>query len=172
MRRFIVLAAAVLLVLAMVPITSATTTTTTTKHVDGTVKVHEPYYGGREWLARFEVRTTPSGDVQFGYLHLYGITATNTAGGNNAGSIHEFSVNHVNYYRTETGQSGATLYMEECIISKPESEPVPPSQCFPSNYMVSDGAAVGRTDTFLGNAGWTVESGNISIYTTSGQNSQ
>ena len=164
MRRLIVLAAAALLVLALVPMASATTSTTT-KHVDGTVKVYEPAYD-REWLARFEVRTTLAGDVQFGYLHLYGITADLTVD-NNAGAIHEFSVNHVDYHRIATGQ-GATLYMEECIISNPESTPVPPSQCFASNYDVSDGSP----DTFLASLGWSVESGNISIYTTSGQNSQ
>jgi len=98
--------------------------------------------------------------VQFGYLHLYGITPDN-----NLGQIHEFSVNHVDYYRTATGQSGATLHMEECIISNPESQP-PAPPCFASTYRVSDGAAVGQTDTFLADQGWTVESGNISIYTT------
>jgi hypothetical protein len=35
-------------------------------------------------------------------------------------------------------------------------------------YDVSDGSP----DTFLAGAGWSVVSGNISIYTTSGQNSQ
>ncbi len=165
MRRLVVLAAAGLLMLALVPMASAATTSTTTRHVDGTVKVHEPAYD-RDWLARFEVRTTPAGDVQFGYLHLYGITDDSTVN-NNGGAIHEFSVNHVDYYRTATGQ-GATLYMEECIISNPESEPVPPSRCFASDYQVSDG----HPDTFLAYLGWTVESGNISIYTTGGQNSQ
>ena len=167
MRRLVVLAAAVMLVLALVPITSAATTTTTTKHVDGTVKVYEPAWGGREWLARFEVRTTPAGEVQFGYLRLLGITPSN-----NAGSIHEFSVNRVNYYRTATGQSGATLYMEECLIIDPETNPPYPGQCFTSNYEVSDGAAIHQADTFLANLGWTVESGNISTYTTAGSNSQ
>ena len=111
------------------------------------------------------MRTTPAGDVQFGYLHLYGITDDSTVdNGNNGGAIHEFSVNHVDYHRIATGQ-GATLHMEECIISNPESEPVAPSRCFASTYDVSDGSP----DTFLA---WTVKSGNISIYTTSGQNSQ
>ena len=168
MRRLIVLAAAALLLLALVPVTSAATTTVTTRHVDGTVKVYEPAHGGREWLARFEVRTTPAGDVQFGYLHLYGITADNNEGGNNAGSIHEFSVNHVDYYRTASGGQGATLHMEECVIIAPEAVPSYPGTCFPSTYDVSDGSP----DTFLSTIGWTVESGNISIYTTGGQNSQ
>ncbi len=118
MRRLIVLAAAVLLVLALVPMANAATTTVTTKHVDGTIKVLEPATNehiARYWLARFEVRTTPAGDVQFGYMHLYGITAGTTG---NAGAIHEFSVHHVDYSRTALGQS-ATLFMEECIISGP-----------------------------------------------------
>ena len=168
MRRLIVLVSAALLVLALVPMASAAMTGTTTKHVDGTVKVYEPAHGGREWLARFEVRTTPAGHVQFGYLHLYGITATNTVGVNNAGSIHEFSVNHVDYSRTASGGQGATLHMEECVIIAPELVPAYPGTCFPSIYDVSDGTP----DTFLSSSGWTVESGNISIYTTSGQNSQ
>ena len=171
MRRLIVLASAALLVLALVPMASAATTTTTTKHVDGTVKVFEPARDGvpyaRYWLARFEVRTSPDGaTVYFGYMHLYGITPDN-----NAGAIHEFSVTNVDYSRTATGQR-ATLHMEECIIIG-EPLPVPPSQCFPSNYRVSDGSP----DTFnpvglTGSATWSVDSGNISIYTTSGQNSQ
>ena len=171
MRRLIVLAAAALLVLALVPMASAATTSTTTKHVDGTVKVFEPSRPGvpnaRYWLARFEVRTSPDGaTVHFGYMHLYGITP-----GNNAGAIHEFSVSKVDYSRTAAGQR-ATLHMEECIIIG-EPLPVPPSQCFPSNYRVSDGSP----DTFnpvglTGTEAWSVYSGNISIYTTSGQNSQ
>ena len=171
MRRLIVLASAGLLVLALVPMASAATTSTSTKHVDGTVKVHEPARPGvpypRDWLARFEVRTSPNGaTVYFGYLHLYGITPDN-----NAGAIHEFSVSKVDYSRTATGQR-ATLHMEECIISG-EALPVPTSQCFASDYQVSDGSPntfnpVGLT----GSATWSVDSGNISIYTTSGQNSQ
>ncbi len=163
MRRLVVLTAVALLVLALVPLASAATTSTTTKHVDGTVMVHEPLYD-REWLARFEVRTTPAGTVKFGYLHLYGITDDSSVdNGNNGGAIHEFGVNHVDYYKTATGQ-GATLYLEECIISNPESEPAAPSRCFASTYRVSDGSP----DTFLANLGWTVESGNVAIYTTSG----
>jgi hypothetical protein len=131
--------------------------TTVTKHVDGSVKVFEPANGGRQWLARFEVRTT-SDVVQFGYMHLYGI------GGNVAGQIHEFSVYRVDYYSTSTGAKGATLWMEECFIS-----PVMPCVDDHGTYQISDG---GTTDTFLANLGWTVESGNISIYSTSGQNVQ
>ncbi len=171
MRRLVVLAAAALLVLALVPMASAATTGTTTKHVDGTVKVYEPSRPGvpeaRYWLARFEVRTTPDGDtVYFGYMHLYGITHDN-----NAGAIHEFSVTSVDYSRTATGQR-AILHMEECIIIG-EPLPVAQSQCSGSDYQVSDGFH----DTFnpvglTGPEAWGVESGNISIYTTSGQNSQ
>ena len=171
MRRLIVLASAALLVLALVPMASAATTSTSTKHVDGTVKVHEPARPGvpyaRDWLARFEVRTSPDGaTVYFGYMHLYGITSDN-----NAGAIHEFSVKKVDYSRTATGQA-ATLEMEECIIIG-EPLPEPQSQCFDSNYQVSDRSP----DTFNpvgleGSATWSVVSGNISIYTTSGQNSQ
>jgi hypothetical protein len=162
MRRLIALGAVIaLLLIAVVPLASAGSTVTT-KHVDGTVKVFEPNWGGREWLARFEVRTT-SGVVQFGYLELYGVTPDN-----NAGQIHEFSVTGVDYYKTSTGAQGATLHMEECIILPP-SDPA----CFAGvdvAYPVSDGSP----DTFMdqeGNA-WTVESGNISIYTTAGQNTQ
>ena len=170
MRRVSVLAAAALLVFALVPMASAATTSTTTKHVDGTVTVFEPSRPGvpqaRYWLARFEVRTTPDGaTVQYGYMHLYGITPDN-----NAGAIHEFSVTEVDYSRTATGQR-ATLHMEECIIVDQESFP---GHCVPSDYQVSDGSP----DTFnpvglTGTEAWGVESGsNISIYTTSGQNSQ
>jgi hypothetical protein len=168
MRRLIVLVAAALLVLALVPMASAATTSTTTKHVDGTVKVFEPTRTGvveRYWLARFEVRTSPDGaTVYFGYMHLYGITPNN-----NAGAIHEFSVTSVTYSKTPTGQA-ATLHMEECIIVDQETSP---GNCFPSDYRVSDGSP----DTFnpvglTGNEAWSVVSGNISIYTTSGQNSQ
>ena len=74
MRRLIAIGAVIaLLLIAVVPLASAGTTVTT-KHVDGTVKVFEPNFGGRDWLARFEVRTA-SGVVQFGYLELYGLTS-------------------------------------------------------------------------------------------------
>lgn len=165
MRRLITIGALALLVVAVVPFASAGTAVST-RHVDGTVTVFEPAHtdqagndvNAREWLARFEVRTT--GDVvQFGYLRLVGITD-----GNNAGELHEHSVYHVDYYRTGTGSPGATLWMDECVV-------LPWNGCFDDGdvYRVSDG---GVTDTFLANLGWSVEAGNISIYTTAGQNSQ
>lgn len=173
MRRLIVLVAAVAIVLALVPMASAATTSTTTKHVDGTVKVLEPARSGvpypRDWLARLEVRTSPDGDtVYFGYMHLYGITNDDPRG-NNAGAIHEFSVKSVTYSKTTTGL-GATLHMEECILIDKQAAP---GNCFASDYQVSDGFP----DTFnpvglTGSATWSVDSGNISIYTTTGQNSQ
>lgn len=152
MRKLIAIGALTLLVILM-PFASAGSTPAT-RHVDGTVKVYEPSQD-REWLSWFEVRTT-SGKVDFGYLELYGITPDN-----NLGEIHEFIVNAVDYYRTSWGAVGARLHMEECIMQ-------PPTPCFESEYEVSDGA----NDTFLANIGWEVESGNISIYTTGGQNQQ
>ncbi|MFI5258139.1 MAG: hypothetical protein ACHQ01_00795 [Candidatus Limnocylindrales bacterium] len=155
MRKLIVIGAVALLVLAAaVPLTSASTTPIT-KHVDGTIVVSEN--ANRTWLARFEVRTT-SDVVQFGYLELYGI------GGEVAGQIHEFTVYHVDYYKTASRAQGATLRMQECLIVP--SRPA----CFDSPYEVSDGSAVGQNDTFMGQIGWTVQSGNISIYSTGGQN--
>ncbi len=135
-------------------------TTVVTKHVDGTIKVHEPNWGGRDWLARFEVRTA-SGAVQFGYLELYGLTA-----GQNLGQIHEFSVKSVDYDKTSTGAEGATLHMEECII-------IPAAECFTGvdeAWHLSDGSP-GTFMDFKDNP-WTIKSGTISIYTTSGQDSQ
>ena len=52
--------------------------------------------------------------------------------------------------------------MEECII-------IPKTPCFNVDYDVSDG---GSNDTFLASIGWQVELGNISIYSTGGQNTQ
>lgn len=157
MRRLIAIGAVALLVLAVaVPLTSAGTTPVT-KHVDGSVVVSET--ASRSWLARFEVRTTSS-VVQFGYLELFGIS------GEVAGQIHEFSVDGVDYYRTPSGAQGATLRMQECRIVPSE----PP--CFSSPYKVSDGLTVGQGDTFMAWLGWTVQSGNISIYSTGGQNGQ
>lgn len=159
MRRLLVLAAAALLVVAMLPLAGSATTTVTTKHVDGTVVVTEAN-GTDAWLARFEIRTTPSGTVQFGYLALYGI------GGIKTGQIVQMAVDRVEYYRAASGAPGARLYMREWGIS-PEFNYVPNDV-----YDVTDGASVGVSDTFLGSSGWTVGSGNISIYTTSGQNMQ
>ncbi len=156
MRRLIAIGALALLVLAAVPFASAGSTAPT-KHVDGTIQVLEPAadkHGEREWLARFEVRTT-AGGVQFGYMHLYGVS------GDVTGQIHEFSVNGVDYYRTDAGAQGATLWVEECLI-KPAKGCLPPG-----DYVVSDG---GTVDTFMPQLGWVIESGNISIYTT-GQDS-
>jgi hypothetical protein len=154
MRRLIAIGAVALVVLAAaVPLTSAGSTPLT-RHVDGSIVVLEP--GGRLWMARFEVRTT-SGAVQFGYMELYGI------GGDPAGEIHQFAVDDVDYYKTPSGAQGATLYMQECKIV-PSAPP-----CFYSPYELSDD---GTDDTFMDQLGWTVQSGNISIYTTGGQNQQ
>jgi hypothetical protein len=149
-------AIALLLLAVAVPLTSASTTPVT-RHVDGSVVVSES--ASRTWLARFEVRTTPAGDVQFGYLELYGI------GAEQRGEIHEFTVDHIDYWKTSSGAQAATLYEQECII-------VPPTPCFSGQYLVSDGSKVGQADTFMPQLGWTVQSGNISIYSTGGQNGQ
>ena len=72
----------------------------------------------------------------------------------------------VDYYKTSTGAQGATLHMEECII-------IPAAECFTDvdeAWPVSDGSPDTFMD-FVGNA-WTIKSGNISIYTTAGQNTQ
>lgn len=154
MRRLIALGAVALFILAAsVPLTNAATTPVT-RHVDGSITVLEP--GGRLWLARFEVRTT-AGVVQFGYMELYGI------GGDPAGTIHEFTVDGVDFYKTPSGAQGATLHMQECIVA-PDPQP-----CDSSPYELSDG---GLNDTFMPQLGWAIQSGNISIYSTGGQNGQ
>ncbi len=157
---FLVLAAASLAIVAttaarVVPLSSPDATVVT-RHVDGTVKVREPArdgHGARTWLARFEVRTT-SGDVRFGYLHLFGVD------GDVAGQVHESGVDHVDYGPTSGGQQ-ATLRMEECPI-------IPSRPCFPTEYRVVDGSP----DAFLADLGWTILSGDISIYSTTGQDSR
>jgi len=83
-----------------------------------------------------------------------------------AGQIHEFTVDGVDYYKTSSGAQGATLHMQECKIVPS----VPP--CFDSPYQLSDGSTVGKHDTFMDQIGWSVRSGNISIYSTGGQNGQ
>ena len=162
MRRLIALGAIVLFVLAAVPLASGSTTPVV-KHVDGTVSVWEPPKSEdagttRTWLARFEVRTTTTGTVQFGYLELYG------TGSEQLGEIHQYAIDQVNYFKTTSGAQGATLEMHECIM-------VPAQACFPATYQVSDG---GLNDTFNANFDnpWVVQSGNISIYSTGGQNGQ
>ena len=158
-----------------VPIASSGTASVT-KHVDGNIIASN---ASQTWIARFEVRTTPSGDVQFGYIELYGIGGIvagiggTVAGGVKVagvgGDIHEFTVNHVSYFKTASGAQGATLTMTECRIIW--TLPSPPTDvCTPVMYQVADGSAVGQPDTFLDNLGWTVESGNVSIYSTTNQN--
>jgi hypothetical protein len=155
MRRLIAIGAVALLVFAAVPLTSADTTPVT-KHVDGSLVVLSP--GGFEFIARFEVRTTPSGVVQFGYMELFGINRPV------GGKIIQFTIKHVDYSKTASGAQGATFSdSQECRMT-------PWQACFPSGYYMTDGSGVGEPDTFLGN--WTIESGNISIYTTGGQNEQ
>ena len=163
MRRLLAIGAMALLVLAVaVPLTSATTTPLT-KHVDGSVVVVES--PTRTWLARFEVRTTPAGVVQFGYFELYGI------GQDQLGEIHEFTVDKVDYFKNPSGAQGATLWMHECLIVP---KPGTPPYCWDdgNTYSVVDGSVIGQADTFMGTYGWVVDSGNISIYSTGGQNSQ
>ncbi len=159
MRRLIAIGALVLLVLAAVPFASAGSTVTM-KHVDGSITTSEPT-NGHVWIARFEVRTTLAGVVDFGYLELYGI------GGPVAGEIHQFTVEHVTYFKTASGARGATFHLNECPI-------IPSVPCFdPTDvYTVTDGSAVGQPDTFVAGLGWSVDSGNISIYTTSDENAQ
>jgi hypothetical protein len=155
MRRLIAIGAVALLVLVAVPFASAGTTTVT-KHVDGSLVVLSP--GGFEFIARFEVRTTPSGVVRFGYMELYGINAPV------GGKIIQFTIKHVDYKKTASGAQGATFSdSQECRMT-------PWQACFPSGYSMTDGSGVGEPDTFLDN--WTIESGDISIYTTGGQNQQ
>jgi hypothetical protein len=131
-------------------------TTTSTRHVDGSLVVLST--GGYQFIARLEVRTTPSGEVQFGYMELYGI---NTPVG---GKIIQFTISHVDYYMTASGAMGARFSdSQECRMT-------PWEPCFPSGYYMTDGSAVGQPDTFLGD--WVIQKGDISIYTTSGQNTQ
>jgi hypothetical protein len=158
-RRFVAIGALALLVLAVVPFTSAGSTVAT-KHVDGSITTSEASTD-HVWIARFEARTTAAGAVDFGYLELYGI------GGEVAGQIHQFTVESVTYFKTSSGAPGATFHVNECPI-------VPYVPCFdPTDvYTVTDGSRVGEPDTFVAGLGWTVDSGNISIYTTSDQNAQ
>lgn len=156
MRMLKAAGAAALLALAVVPLANAVTAPAVTgMSVAGSVVVLEP--GDRTWMATFEVQTTPSGAVQFGYLELYGI------GGAPAGEIHEFAVDDVDYFTTASGGQGATLHMQECKI-------VPSQPCFYSPYVISDGSAVGAGDTFMPSLGWAIQSGNISITPTPADN--
>ncbi len=160
MRRFIAAGAVIaLLVLTAVPFTSAGTTVAM-KHVDGSITTHE-LSTDHVWIARFEARTTPAGAVQFGYLELYGI------GGSVRGEIHEFRIDAVHYFRDARGQGAAFDVTEWRIV---------PDEAYIGEgggvYTVTDGATVGKPDTFVAGLGWTVDSGNISIYTTNSQNVQ
>ena len=158
MRRLIAMGAVAILALAAVPLTNAGSTAVT-RHVDGNIIVSNP--GPQTWMARFEVRT--GGDaVQFGYLELFGI------GGDVVGQIHEFAVYKVDYFKSPSGAQGATLWMSECRIIPAES----PCTDTADAYSVIDGSAIGQNDTFMGTYGWTVDSGNLSIYSTGGQNTQ
>ncbi len=160
MRRLMAIGALALLMLAAaVPLTSADTTPVTV-HVDGTITTSE-FYTNHVWIARFEARTTPAGDVQFGYLELYGI------GGDVKGQIHEFTIKHVRYFTDARGKGAAFDVSEYAII---------PADGYLGTggdvYVVTDGAAVGKPDTFVAGLGWTRDSGNISIYSTGGGNQQ
>ena len=160
MRRLIAISAVPLVVLALaVPLTSAGTTPVT-MHVDGSITTSESLTN-HVWIARFEARTTPAGVVQFGYLDLYGI------GGDVAGEIHEFTIDQVHYFTDARGQGAAFDVSEYRIV---------PTEEFLGNgggvYVVTDGATVGKPDTFVASLGWTIGSGNISIYSTGGQNQQ
>jgi hypothetical protein len=148
MRRLIAMTAAAVLLLAVVPVASAVTPLTPGTNVTGSIVVGEP--GSRTWFARFEVRTTSSGAVQFGYLELFGI------GGGPAGEIHEFTVDGVDFAKTASGAKAATLHMQECRI-------VPSEPCFSSPYELTDGSAVGEVDTFMGSLGWVIQAGDITI---------
>jgi hypothetical protein len=148
-RRLIASGAMAALILAAVPLANAVVgPPLVSKAVDGSVFVTES--ASRSWLARFEVRTTGD-NVDFGYLEMFGV------GGDVAGQNHQYQVDSVDYYKTATGAQGATLHMQECIID-------PWTPCAAVDYDVSDGASVGKDDTFLDSLGWVVTGGNISIY--------
>ena len=160
MRRIVAIAVAALVLLAAIPLVTADAASTM-RHVDGSITTSESK-NDHVWIARFEVRTTPGGDVDFGYLELYGI------GGGVKGQIHEFTVEDVTYFKTQAGAPGALFHLTECPIL-PTGPCVDPTDV----YRVTDGASVHQDDTFVDELGWTVDSGNISIYTTSsGQNQQ
>jgi hypothetical protein len=89
-------------------------------------------------------------------MELYGINQPV------GGKIIQFTIKHVDYRKTASGALGATFSdSQECRMT-------PWEPCFTSGYYMTDGSAVGKPDTFLDN--WTIESGDISIYTTGGQN--
>jgi hypothetical protein len=95
--------------------------------------------------------------VWYGWFELYGLTPTV-----NQGQIHVYDVKGVTYSRTATGQ-GAVLHMDEYggVLDVGHVD-----------YDVFDGSPNGSRDTLLSAIGWVRETGNISIYSTGGQNGQ
>ncbi len=174
MRRVMVLATGALLVAALVPAASAATTPVV-RNVAGNVIVQLQADHSVMGVFRFEVRTTASGSVQFGYYQTTGLT--NWIPGNE-GSL--ATVDAVRFFKAASGAPAAELSGQECGF--PVANPATP--CGPYHVIVTDGASIHQPDTFCGNpitqpGDWNlctyrfdVYDGDIAIYETSTAGSQ
>lgn len=163
MRKFLVLGAAALLMLAIaVPMATAGTTTapkTVTGSFLGTYTGAEPLADTPN-MFRFEVRTDASGAVTFGYYQSQPVGHP------------EWStvavVDSVQFFRDSSGAKAARLHLTECAVDL--------GGC---NDQVVVVVTDGSPDTFCGGTPtepckwpFSVDDGNIAIFSTGGQNGQ
>lgn len=141
MRRLSVFGALALLVLALVPLASATPAPAN-RYVAGNIKVVVTGDASLTGMFQFEVRTSPSGALQFGYYQTDAMT------GWWAGSRSHATVNDVTFFKAESGADAARLGGVECSIANPD--PTVIGQCGEYALIVTDGAAVDEADTFCG----------------------
>ena len=169
MRRLMTLAAAALLVAALVPIASAATTPLAS-NVAGNIIVGVHGDHSTMGVFRFEVRTTASGGVQFGYYQ------TDTLTGIWPAAREVATVDAVRFFTAASGAPAAEFSGQDCGI--PVANAATP--CSPYHVIVTDGASIQQPDTFCGNpitqsSDWNlctyrfdVLDGDIAIYPTAG----
>ena len=140
MRRVMVLTTAALLVAALVPAASAATTPVARNVAANIIVQFQPDHSVMG-VFRFEVRTTASGSVQFGYYQTSGLTANWPGTGSLA------TVDAVRFFKAASGAPAAELSGQECGF--PVTNPATP--CGPYHVIVTDGASIHQPDTFCGN---------------------
>ena len=160
MRKFVAIGAAVLLTLAIAAPLATAGTTTAPKTVTGSFigTYSGDGGGGAPVMFRFEVRTDASGAVQFGYYQQQPLPDPN--GWSSVGVV-----DSVRFFRDASGAKAARLNITECNIASGECNDQ-------AVVTVTDG----KPDTFCGGEScqwpYSIDDGNIAIFTTGGQNGQ
>jgi hypothetical protein len=160
MRRFFVVAAIGMLVLAAVPLVTAATPAAP-RHVEGSfAAIGNPY--SAMWL--FEIRASATSHVEFGYYQTEWMKAPE-------GQLPfrtQGTVSTVRFFKAASGAPAAEFTGRECFLAAADAATV--GTCPWYHIIVTDGASIGKPDTFCGSHDptqcikWIRTYGDIRIY--------